>query len=445
MFFHFNLEGEHVDNYPYEYKTELIEGKLQLYIDGKLFYEDLSANVYELAQQLAQWLLKIESGQAVDFMYDCINREEHLLQFHLEENRVHVYAPYEEQSFEPLSIETVKRAVLKYCIDLHIALVRIGFKSLLEEPLKSLVSENKWALILFECNQYDEAFSRIEKLAKEKPSVESLNNYAYLLLHEEEDRERAWTILMQLLPLQPQSDFPYLMLGEIALHFNRFEEAKVYLQQALAFKESEIATHNLGIAHFSLGEFEQAAQAFSRCTGDSGIVQLYEVVSWLRAGQIVKAKALLDHFDDQADDFIGYSEMADVYIELGGFVEAHTLFAKEWNDHYTMPYSVSRYAYTLWQLMEYDACQQMVQQAILTKQEEIADEKLSAIDENWSEQDLAERIEELEQQLHELESLPSRLAQGCIPPFEFELYTIGGCQLFGCPLHGHAEYVELVK
>lgn len=445
MIFQFNLEGEHLNSYPYARKIGFIEGTLQIYIDGQLFYEDIYANVYELAQQLAKWLLKLENREVVDFFYNCIDSEEQLLQFHVQGERVRVYAPYEERSVKPLPIETVKAAVLKYCIDLHIALTRIGYKYRLTDELKQLVSDNQWALILFECNVYDEAFSQIEQLAKSKPSVESLNNYAYLLLHEEEDHERAWDVLQQLLPMQPQSDFPYLMLGELALRFKRYQEAKTYLQQALHFGTSEPAMHNIGIAHFHLGEYEQAAQAFSQCAGDSGMVQLYEVVSWLRAGQMEKAKSLLDHFNEQADDFIGASEIADVYMELGYFSEAHALFAKEWNDHYTMPYSVSRYAYTLWQLGEYDACQQMLQQAILTKQEEIADEKLSEIDEHWSEQDCAEHIEELQQELVELQALTGRLAKGFIPPFEFELYPTGGCQLFGCPLHGHPEYEELLK
>lgn len=445
MKFHFNLEGEHLNSYPYAREIGFIEGTLHIYINDQLFYEDIYANVYELALQLAQWLQQVESGKVGDFMYDCIDSEEQLLQFHMHEECVRVHAPYEQQSFEPLPIETVKQAVLKYCIDLHIALVRIGYKYRLEEQLKSLVSENKWALILFECNQYDKAFPMIGKLAKEKPSVESLNNYAYLLLHEEEDRERAWDVLQQVLPLQPQSDFPYLMLGELAIHFKRFEEAKAYLQQALAFGTSEIATHNLAVAHFSLGEYEQAAQAFSRCAGDSGMTQLYEVVSWMFAGQTAKAKALLDAWNEEADDYTGAMEIADVYIELGCFVEAREHFEKEWYEYVMMPHTISRYAYTLGQLGDEDACQQAVQQAINSQKEKIVDEEQSELDAHWSEQDRAERLVELHNELKELQSLTERLEQGFVPSFDFELYPEGGCQLFGCPLHGHPEYEELVK
>lgn len=110
-----------------------------------------------------------------------------------------------------------------------------------------------------------------------------------------------------------------------------------------------------------------------------------------------------------------------------------------------MLYIVSRYAYTLGQLGDEDACQQAVQQAINSQKEKIVDEEQSELDEHWSEQDRAERLVELHNELKELQSLTERLEQGFVPSFDFELYPEGGCQLLGCPLHGHPEYEELLK
>ena len=435
MEFHFSLNND-------SYANEIggIRGILQIHINGAVFYEDMCANVYVLATHLAQWLQTIESGQMIDFVYN-----EQPLQFHVQEEGVRVYAPYKHQSFELLPIEMVKQAVLDYCIKLYIALVRIGYKSRLAYQLKQLVSENKWALILFESNQYDEAFTLLEKLAHEKPSVESLNNYAYLLLREEEEYERAWDVLQQALLLQPQSDFPYLMLGELAIHFKYFKEAETYLQKALQFRKSEVAIHNIGISQYFLGKYEQAAQAFSQCTGDSGTVQLYEVVSWMRAGHTGKAKSLLNAWNKASDDYTGAIEIADVYVELGCYEEAHTYFAKEWKEYYLEPYTISRYAYTLWQLGHIEVCHQIVQQAIVNKKEEIIDVQQSELDEHWSQSDRAERLIELQLELNELHSLTERLAQRFVPAFQFELSSTTGCQLFGCPLHGHPEYKELVN
>ena len=83
-----------------------------------------------------------------------------------------------------------------------------------------------------------------------------------------------------------------MMLGEIALHKQQYEEAKSYLQQSLSYKVTEEATYNLAIAHFQLGEYEQAAQTFARCIGDSGMTQLHEVVAWLYAGEHTESKGV---------------------------------------------------------------------------------------------------------------------------------------------------------
>lgn len=443
MKFQFNLEGEHLNSSLWAYDNGYIEGDLQVYINGALFLNEMYANVLELAIQLGKWLQKVENDDVCDFVYDSIDRDESSLQFYMHEQGLLVRSLYEQQRLEPLPIETVKMGVLDYLIELHVALHRIGYEQRLGDLLKGFVSVNKWALILLEGNEYDEAFALIEKLAKQKPSAQSLNNYAWFLLREEEDRERAWEVLQQVLPLQPQSDFPYLMLGEIAIHHKQFEQAKAYLQQALHFRVSEIAMYNLAMAHFCLGEYEQAATYFSRCDGDSGLTQLHEVVSWMHAGQMNKAKALLDNWNEAADDYTGAIEIADVYIELGCFAEAREQFKKEWQQYFVSPYIVRRYAYTLLQVGDMEACRQVVQQAIENKKQELVDEEQRELDEHWSVQDRAECLVECKAQLEELETLLQRLEQGFVPAFDYDMYPDGGCQLFGCQQHGHTEYEEL--
>lgn len=297
--------------------------------------------------------------------------------------------------------------------------------------------------MLLEQNNYDEAFTLFKRLAREKPSIQSLNNLAWFMLREEENRDDARTLLEQALVLNPQSSFPYMMLGEIALHNKQDVEAKNYLQKALMFNETEEATYNLAMAHFQLGEFEQAAKAFSRCDGDSGITQLHEVVSWLYAGHIDKAKALLANWNDKADDYTGAIEIADVYIELDCYNEARAQFEKEWNNYYISPYSVSRYTYTLYKLEDYDACRAIIQQAIQQNKEEQIDEQQSELDEHWTAQDRDLCIIELTEQQKILETLWQRLENGVVPPFEYDMYPNGGCQLFGCMQHGNLEYEEV--
>ncbi|MFS0875244.1 tetratricopeptide repeat protein [Solibacillus isronensis] len=310
--------------------------------------------------------------------------------------------------------------------------------------MENIISENKRAIMLLEQNNYDEAFSLFKKLARETLPVQSLNNLAWIMLREEENRDEARALLEQLLVLNPKSSFPYMLLGEIALHNKQYDEAKHYLLQALSFRETEEATYNLAMAHFQLGEFEQAAKVFSRCDGDSGITQLHEVVSWLYAGHIDKAKALLANWNDEADDYTGAIEIADVYIELGCYNEARVQFEKEWNSCYA-PYIVSRYAYSLWQLEDYDACRAIIRQAIQQNKEEQTDEQQRELDEHWTAQDRDECIIELTEQLQTLETLWRSLENGVVPPFDYDMYPNGGCQLFGCTQHVHSEYEEVTR
>ena len=443
MKFQFQLEGEHLNRSQWAFDNGYSEGDLQLYVDGQLYFSETHVNVVELATQLGKWLQAIANGTIRDFTYDSIDCDESLLRFVVQENGLKIQSPIKRYEQGVLPVETVKNAVIGFLIALNVALHRIDYVEKLDRFFTGLISENTRAIMLLEQNNYDEAFTLFKKLAREAPSIQSLNNLGWFMLREEENRDEAKKLLEQVLVLRPQSSFPYMMLGEIALHNKQYEEAKNYLQQALMFSEAEEATYNLAIAHFQLGEFEQAATTFARCVGDSGITQLHEVVCWLYAGHVDKAKALLANWNEAADDYTGAIEIADVYVELGCYSEARAQFEKEWNNFYISPYSVSRYAYTLWKLEEYDACQAIIQQAIQQNQEEINDEQQAKLDEHWTVKDRDERIIELNEQQQTLETLWQRLKNGDVPPFEYEMYPSGGCQLFGCMQHGNPEYEEV--
>lgn len=90
------------------------------------------------------------------------------------------------------------------------------------------------------------------------------------------------------------------------------------------------------------------------------MVRLYEVVSRIRIGESEVAKILLDAWNEEADDYTGAIEIADVYIEINCFEEACLKFEKEWESYYCMPYIVSRYAYTLLQLGKVEACKEII-------------------------------------------------------------------------------------
>ncbi len=145
---------------------------------------------------------------------------------------------------------------------------------------------------------------------------------------------------------------------------------------------------------------------------------------------------LLDHWNEDAYDYTGTIEIADVYLELRCFVEAREQFEKEWRSYFNTPYIVSRFAYTLLQLRDDYACQLIIQQAV----QGMTDAKKEELDEHWTVEDKTERIEELNAQKQELETLFGRLQAVHVPSFEYDMYPMGGRQLFGCLQHGQAEY-----
>ncbi|MBY0223119.1 hypothetical protein ABZ756_05045 [Mammaliicoccus sciuri] len=301
---------------------------------------------------------------------------------------------------------------------------------------------NKKALQLFENNQYDEALSLLEKVAKAERTVQSLNNLAFMYLYEEEDVNRAKPLLEEVVLKKPQSHFPYSMLGEIAIREKQWIVAKDYLQKSIDIFPTPENIHNLAVAQYHLGDFEMAAAGFNRVAKDSDVSSWYEVLARIENKDYDTAQSILDQWNDQSDDYAGAIEAADAYVEMNCFEKARDMFEKEWDEYAVTPYVISRYAYTLFRLDVVQSCHARIQQGIEKKCIEIEEVKQEECDEHWSELDKQEIIDELRQECTELHQLFPKLQSGYRPPIEIELNPTGGCYLFGCQLHMHEEYVE---
>lgn len=439
--FQFQLDGKHLNNNIWAFENGYMEGGLQLYVHGEVFFGDPYINVVELAMQLGEWLEATRHGFMRDFVYESIDHEEPLLNFIVQEDGVKLISNWQQFEVKELvPLEVLTNAVTRYLYELNGKLHDIDYVVKLDRFLHDNFSENAKALMLFEQNEYDAAFTLLKKLAKEKPDVQSLNNLAWMYLREEENRIEATKLLEEALTFHPQSSFPYMMLGEIALHNGHLEQAKAYLQAAIALDFTEEAIYNLAIVHFKQGDYVTAAKHFAKVIGDSGMTQLHEVVAWMYAGEHLKAEQLLDNWNEEAFDYTGATEIADVYVEIQHFHKAREQFEKEWDIGINSPYVVSRFAYTLIQLGDIGACQTLISKAIEEKRNEIVETQEEECDEHWTEADKAERIEELLQEKSVLDTLYEQLQNGYVPAFEYEFYPMGGCQLFGCTQHGNDEY-----
>ncbi|MEG0471633.1 MAG: tetratricopeptide repeat protein [Solibacillus sp.] len=443
MHFQYQLEDKHLNGGKWAFENGSIKGDLQIYVDGELVFNESNMKVVELATQLGKWLDLARHGVMRDFAYASRDHDEEILHFAMQQNGIRLSSSLQKFELEKLfEIGDVIEAVTKFLTVLNMKLHEIDYFEKLDRYLHNHLSENTKALLLFEQNEYDDAFALLKKLADEQPSVQSLNNLAWMYLKEEEDLETAKRILREVLVLNPQSYFPYNMLGEIALTEKQYEEAEMYLTKSLQFQHSDEALFNLGIVYFYQSRFEEAAQQFSKVTGYIDLTLLYEVFGWIKAGKFEKATAKLASWTPDMEDYVSATEIADVYVELNEHVLAKKWFEYSLGDGHLATYIISRYAYVLMVLQEEERCQQFIDNQLVLNAAVIQEIEQEPCEENWTELDKQESLEESQAEQMMLETLFEQLSQGYVPQYDYELYPTSSCYLFGCAQHGHAEYKQ---
>lgn len=447
MHFQYQLEDRKLNNGKWASENGSIKGDLQIYVDGEMVFNESHMKVVELATELGKWLDLARHEVMRDFMYESMDHNGVNLHFSVQQEGIRFSSPLQNVELKKLfEVGDVIHAVTKFLTVLNVKLHKIDYFEKLDRYLHNNLSENAKALILLEQNEYDESFALLKKLAGEQPSVQSLNNLAWMYLREEEDPKTAKCLLEEILFLNPLSYFPYNMLGEIALAGKQYEEAEVYLTKSLQFQHSDEALINLGIALFYQSCFEEAAQQFCKMTGYTDVTWLYEVFCWIKAGQIEKATAKLASWTPEMEDYVSAIEIADIYVELNEIELAKRWFEYSLTDGYftpyLTPYLISRYSYVLMELQEKVICQQFIDAQLVLKIAEIQEIEQEPCEENWTELDKQERLEELQAEQVLLDTLFEQLFQGYVPQYEYELYPTTGCYLFGCTQHGHAEYEQ---
>lgn len=130
---------------------------------------------------------------------------------------------------------------------------------------------------------------------------------------------------------------------------------------------SDEAYHNVAIAKYHLEDMKEAADYFLRVAGDSDYVMYSHAQCLIQLGKKIEAIEKLDAFSEQADEFVGQIELADMYIELGCFKEAMDWFEKGWKDYWKTPYWISRFAYALFKTNNISRMYEVVHEAMQQK------------------------------------------------------------------------------
>lgn len=302
------------------------------------------------------------------------------------------------------------------------------------------MNTNQKAIEMFEQNEYEQAMELFQQAVDESRDVQSLNNLAWIYLYEEENDDKALDLIKEAVKMNPASYFPYNILGEIYIRQEQWTEAKEALRKSISIKASNEAYQNLAGVYYNLGELDKAAEFYLRVAGDSDIIMYNHVKCLIDLGRIIEAKEKLDAFNENADDFIGEIEVADLYVELNCYKEAIQWFEKGYKEYSKSPYWVGRFVYALYKTDNFSRINEVIREAIEKKKKEIEEVKKEEVEESWTENDKKELIEEYMKEYSSYKKMEELITSGYVPKLDFETYSTGACYLFGCKQHNNPEY-----
>lgn len=298
---------------------------------------------------------------------------------------------------------------------------------------------NQKAIELLEEDRYEEALNTFREAVRGSRDVQSLNNLAWFLTNEEHDYPAALEILEEAVRMKPDSYFPYSLLGEVYLHLQKWGEARDVLEKAIALQPTQISYYNLGVAHYHLGNKEEAAQYFLLGSKPSDCSLYSHIKCLIELGRMNQAKQLLDTFSEEDEEFTGELDVADLYLEMGCYHEAVHWFEKSLNMWAKEPNWVNRFAYSLVKVGNLKRGREILKEAIQEKTENL-EERLNEVNEEWDEEDWQCYIGDLISDKQAFEKMLANFPLEQLPPMKFVTTIKEACYLFGCGRHGHPEY-----
>jgi tetratricopeptide (TPR) repeat protein len=171
---------------------------------------------------------------------------------------------------------------------------------------------NQKAIKLLEENKYDESLKLFKQAVKESRDTHSLTNLAWIYFHEEYAYKAALGLLEETIKMNPTSYYPYNLLGEVYLKFEKWEEAKDILQKAIDIHPPKMAYNNFAKANYHLGNTEEAANYFLLGSDDSDWAMYSHVMCLIELGNENAALRKLETFSEEDEEFVDEIELADV-------------------------------------------------------------------------------------------------------------------------------------
>ncbi|WP_133297967.1 tetratricopeptide repeat protein [Paenibacillus paeoniae] len=287
-------------------------------------------------------------------------------------------------------------------------------------------------------NHFEEALKTFQLAVKESRDIQSLTNLAWIYYHEKSNSQIAEELLNEVLQMTPSSYFPYNLLGEIYVERNEWRKASDILTQSIKIMPTPEAFNNLGIAKYHLRELQDASELFLKGSKSESDYSLYSHIKCLiELNENIRAKKVLETFNETDDEFVGNVEVAELYYEMNEYNESILWFEKGWNEYYKQPSWVEEYIYVLIKTNRMEAAKEKLKIAMEEKQLEIEGSEQDECNEVWTQLDKDMNIQHLNEEYMQYQSLIERILSGYTPKIKFTTSLYSGCYLFGCKRHNN--------
>jgi len=309
---------------------------------------------------------------------------------------------------------------------------------------------NELAITLIELNNYEQAYKCLKKAYDLKKGVKQLNNLAYFYYAEckptlvdgeyewEDANKEAIELLKEAIALNPNSHFPYDLLGEILLYAEKDDKAADYILKAIEIKPTMNNLNNMGVYYYQKSNFREAAEYFRKAT-EYSINSLTPLLNYgiclaelnHKEEALQVGEELLELNEELGD--VSYQEISFIYYIIKEYQKFEEAFTKD-DIMFLCVEWYPPYLYGLYQLGKLDEMNQFVEGVIQKKEREMQD-SMQDEDQDWEEGQLEEYLEEEKKEIAFLKAEKDKVLEGICPGVDYEASYEKDCYLFGCMRH----------
>ena len=279
-----------------------------------------------------------------------------------------------------------------------------------------------------------------------KKTVKSTHNLAWFLYFEHGEEEKATEIQNECIQLNPSSFYPYYQYGFFHLEQSKFSEAILFLKKAYQIEKRWDILHNIGYCYFQLKQFQKSKEYFSKCISSFDVENksLYNlgVNEWnLKNFDQVKiiADKLTEDIEPNAFKSISGYDIGFLYFLIDDLESATKCLIKQGIngvdliDCKDLSYSLFITDKKLWK--------RTISESINERKKWCAE--IENNHEDWSEYDIDEKKEYLNELKDEIKIRQNTIEKGIIKPLvnpdENVWFEHCGCLLYDCLQHGNSK------